>query len=514
VANKNLFQTFAGKLLRRTDAVNSEGAPAYAFESRHALAQYAATGCLNGTFYSTASMQLDAVLKLCDRVPAEFIAKTAVYCRERGFMKDMPALLCALLSVQDAATCERVFDRVIDDGKMLRTFVQIVRSGQIGRKSLGSMPKRLVQRWFASRSDEQIFRASVGQTPSLGDVIKMAHPRPDTASRRALYGYLAGRPYDFDALPSLVQQLELYKHDAAELPDVPFQMLTALPLDRAAWATIARRATWTQVRMNLSTFARHGVFQSRSLTKLVADRLRDREAIRRARVLPYQLMTAYLAASSDVPSSVRDALQDAMEISLANVPTFERKTYVCCDVSGSMSSAVTGYRRGATTKVRCIDVAALVAAALMRKNDAEVLPFEHHVVPLALNRRDSVMTNAAKLASIGGGGTNCSAPLAELNARRARGSLVVYVSDNESWVDAGGRGTATMREWQRFKERNAEAKLVCLDLQPNGTTQAHDDASILNVGGFSDVVFELLATFATGGLDARRWVDVIEGVKL
>ena len=514
MANKNLFQTFAGKLLHRTDAVNSQGAPAYAFESRHALAQYAATGCLAGTFYSSASMQLEAVLKLCDRVPAEFIAKTAVYCRERGFMKDMPALLVSLLTVQDAALCQRVFDRVIDDGKMLRNFVQIVRSGQIGRKSLGSMPKRLVQRWFASRTDEQIFRASVGQDPSLGDVIKMAHPRPETASRRALYAYLVGRPYDFDALPSLVQQLELYKHDAAELPDVPFQMLTALPLDCVAWAKIARHATWTQLRMNLSTFARHGVFESHALTRHIAARLRDREAIRRARVLPYQLMTAYLAASSDVPAEVRDALQDAMEVSLANVPAFAGKIYICCDVSGSMSSPVTGYRKGATTKVRCIDVAALVAAALMRDNDAEVLAFESHVVPLALNRRDSVLTNAAKLASIGGGGTNCSAPLAELNARRARGSLVIYVSDNESWVDAGGRGTATMREWQRFKQLNADAKLVCIDLQPNRTTQAHDDASILNVGGFSDVVFELLATFATGGVDAAHWVDVIEGVKL
>ena len=46
------------------------------------------------------------------------------------------------------------------------------------------------------------------------------------------------------------------------------------------------------------------------------------------------------------------------------------------------------------------------------------------------------MTNAAKLASIGGGGTNCSAPLAQLNAERAKVDLVVFVSDNESWVDA------------------------------------------------------------------------------
>jgi 60 kDa SS-A/Ro ribonucleoprotein len=526
VANKNLFQSFAGKQLRRTDAVNRAGGRAYAFAAGHALAQYAATGCLNGTYYATAAAQLETVLQLCDRVPTELIAKTAVYCRERGFMKDMPALLCALLSVKDGAICERVFDRVIDDGKMLRNFVQIVRSGVIGRKSLGSRPKRLVRRWLAQRSDEQVFRASVGQSPSLGDVIQLVHPRPETESRRALYAYLVGRAHDQAALPSLVQALEAYKRGDGELPDAPFQLLTALPLDRAAWATIARRATWQQLRMNLSTLGRHGVFESRSLTRLVAERLRDRAAIERARVLPYQLMTAYLAASSDVPELVRGALEDAMQIALANVPALDGKVYVCCDVSGSMSSPITGHRRGATTRVRCIDVAALISAAVLRKNDAEVLPFEHDVVSLRLARRDSVMTNAAKLASVGGGGTNCSAPLAMLNTRSARGALVVYVSDNESWLgpgaqrgvgcndNVGGRGTAMMREWTRFKARNPSAKLVCIDLTPNRTTQAHDDDAILNVGGFSDVVFELLAAFASGGLDGQHWVDVIERVKL
>ena len=77
---------------------------------------------------------------------------------------------------------------------------------------------------------------------------------------------------------------------------------------------------------------------------------------------------------------------------------------------------------GATTSVRCIDVAALVAAALLRKSPyTEVLPFENGVVKVNLNSRDSVMTNAAKLAAVGGGGTNCSAPLARVNSRKERG---------------------------------------------------------------------------------------------
>jgi 60 kDa SS-A/Ro ribonucleoprotein len=161
-------------------------------------------------------------------------------------------------------------------------------------------------------------------------------------------------------------------------------------------------------------------------------------------------------------------------------------------------------------------VAALVAAAVMRKNpSAEVLPFEQDVVKIALNSRDSVMTNATRLASIGGGGTNCSAPLAALNKRGADGELVIFVSDNESWVDAAhGRGTATMIEWQRFKARNPSAKMVCIDIQPYGTTQAKERTDILNVGGFSDAVFDVIARFVTGSLGADHWVGEIGAISL
>jgi len=181
-----------------------------------------------------------------------------------------------------------------------------------------------------------------------------------------------------------------------------------------------------------------------------------------------------------------------------------------------MSSPATGYRKGATTTVRCIDVAALVAAAVLRKNPrTEVLPFECDVVKVNLNSRDSVMTNAAKLASVGGGGTNCSAPLALLNRRQAKGDLVIFISDYESWVDAaGGRGTATMREWNAFKQRNPNARLACIDVQPYRTVQAVERADILNVGGFSDQVFEVISEFASGQLNADHWIGVIESVAL
>jgi 60 kDa SS-A/Ro ribonucleoprotein len=522
MANKNLFKSLIGKVIPATNAINEERAPAYLLSPKHQLAQYAATGCLNKTFYATADEQLVKVLGLSAEVDAAFIAKTAVFCRERGFMKDMPALLCAVLSVKDRELLARIFPRVIDNAKMLRNFVQIVRSGVVGRKSLGSAPKRLVREWLDARDPATLFKSNVGQDPSLADIVKMVHPKPKDASREALFGYFIGRDYAFDAMPEIACEYELFKYKAKdeprEVPDVPFQMLTALDLGTPEWTAIARRASWQTTRMNLNTFARHGVFGEPGMTELIADRLRDPKAIAKARVFPYQLMVAYTMAGANtgIPRQVCDALQDAMEVAIANVPAIEGRVFVCPDVSGSMLSPATGYRKGATTAVRCIDVAALVAAAVLRKNPhTEVLPFECGVVKVNLNSRDSVMTNAAKLASIGGGGTNCSAPLARLNARRECGDLVIFISDNESWVDAGARrGTATMREWNEFRQRNPRARLVCIDVQPYRTVQAIEREDILNVGGFSDQVFDVISEFAGGELNANHWIGVIESVTL
>ncbi|RJG04699.1 TROVE domain-containing protein [Noviherbaspirillum cavernae] len=515
MANANLFRSQKGKLLPNANAINFEQAPAYRLPPQQLLAQYAATGCLNATFYASAEAQLDTVLELSKEVDTRFIAQTAIYCRERGYMKDMPALLTAVLAAKGAAELTPVFDRVIDNGKMLRNFVQIIRSGAVGRKSLGTRPKKLVQAWLNTASEKALLSAAVGNTPSLADVVKMVHPKPTEAWREAFFAWLIGKPHNADALPPNVKAFEAYKRDRAQpLPDVPFQMLTALELSDAAWAQIALQGGWQMVRMNLNTFARRGVFQLPGMTEAIAAKLRDAEAIAKARVFPYQLMAAYCSATQEVPPAIREALQDALEIALANVPQIAGKVVVCPDVSGSMSSPVTGYRASASTAVRCIDVAALVAAAMLRKNaGTSVLPFENDVVNIDLNPRDTVMTNAQKLAAIGGGGTNCSAPLALLNKNKVQADLIVFVSDNASWVDATRHGaTATMREWETFKQRNPDAKLVCIDIAPYGTTQAAERMDVLNIGGFSDDVFNIVAAFAAGQLSPAHWVGEIGAI--
>jgi 60 kDa SS-A/Ro ribonucleoprotein len=517
MANTQLFASQRGRMAPPANASNEAGGMAYQRSPEAALALYAATGCLNGTFYSDATMQLKQVLGLCEAVSPEYIARTALYARKTAYMKDMPALLLAYLAVRDGELLSKVFDRVIDNGRMLRNFVQIVRSGVVGRKSLGTRPKRLVQRWLEQASIDAVMSAAIGVKPSLADVIRMVHPKPKDAEREALYAWLIGKPYQQGALPTKVRELETFKKEQGNVvPDLPFQYLTSLPLNTQHWKDIASRASWHVTRMNINTFARHGVFEDADAARRTAERLRDAQAIQRARVFPYQLMTAFRASSAAIPSAIVEALQDAMEVATRNVPQVKGRVVVAVDVSGSMQSPVTGFRRGATSIVRCIDVAALIAACLKRVNvDARVIPFAESVRECRLNPRDSVMTQAQQLIGLMGGGTKVSAPLALLNQERSEVDLLVLVSDNQSWVDTRAHGgTETMRQWEELKLRNPHARMVCIDLQPYMTSQIVESTDILHVGGFSDAVFDLLASVASEGTGATRWVERIEAIAL
>ena len=90
-----------------------------------------------------------------------------------------------------------------------------------------------MQQWFDDRTDDAILRASVGNKPSLVDVIRLSRPKPQTAEREALFRYLLGRPYDATKLPALARQLEAFKRgDTTQVPDVPFELLTSSPLSR------------------------------------------------------------------------------------------------------------------------------------------------------------------------------------------------------------------------------------------------------------------------------------------
>jgi len=101
------------------------------------------------------------------------------------------------------------------------------------------------------------------------------------------------------------------------------------------------------------------------------------------------------------------------------------------------------------------------------------------------------------------------------NGRKSRS-----ISDYESWVDSlgyhagNGNGTALLQEWVKYKSHNKNAKLICIDLTPRANHQVKEREDILQVGGFSDNVFNVIARFVEGGWSKDFWVKEIESVQL
>ncbi|MFM6906812.1 MAG: TROVE domain-containing protein [Acinetobacter tjernbergiae] len=534
MANQTIFasQATKNKLIG-----NEAGGRAFQLDHRQALAQLATTGTLNHTFYQNAQAQLEQVLALTQNIDATFIAKTAVYTRKNNHMKDMPVLLLAILSQLEQNLFKAVFPLVIDNGKQLRNFVQIMRSGAIQRKSLGSLPKKMINQWLINASDNQLLSANIGNQPSLADVLKMTHPKPKDANQDAFFAYILGKKYELEQLPLKVQVLEKFRQDLTQdVPDLPMQLLTNLSLSAQQWAEIAKNGGWQMLRMNLNTFARHGVFEIEGMNNVIANKLQDQDMIRKSRVLPYQLMATWAALDDAVPQVVRQALEQVMQAALQNVPRLTGRVVVAVDVSGSMASPVTGYRKGATSKLRCVDVASLFACALKQVNpEIEIMPFdtqlhslnivEHESDVSLLGRLKQVLSGsktrsifevAKQFAALGGGGTNCSIPLKRLNRDQTAVDLMIYFSDNESWADQlrTQHKTGMLYEWDILKQRCPHAKLVCVDLQPYTHTQAPERADTINIGGFSDEVFRLIDLFAQGKMHADHWVSEIEKIEL
>ncbi len=543
MANKSLFASLSSRF-PRANAVNEAGGRAYKLEPKHALAQIAATGTFGNTIYSNAETQLDELLTLIDQVDDHlFLAKLAIYAREKALMKDMPAALLVALSVRDTEQMHRIFDRVVDNGRVLRTVFQMIRSGQFKDKNgksrigLSSSVQRAFQRWLNSASNGKLLSASIGNNPSLRDILRMARPTPKDNARRAMFGWLTDKSVDKWApatesdLPAEVQSLIAYRNAETqaeqvllieELDGVRWDLLADAARGPMVWRVLARKMGPQAVRMNLNTLLRHDVFESREMVDYVADRIADESDIRRSKQFPYQYFAAYMNADELVPQKIKAALHKAAEIACGNVPELAGPVVIGLDTSGSMNSPITGDRgRGATSKMLCVDVAALFAAAILRRNpDSVVIPFDTKAYEAKVDPSDSILSIAKRLANYGGGGTDCSLPLITANENYAKRSFAgaVLVSDNESWVGTGRRGsTGVMTAWEAFVANQRKLagekvnpKLVCIDLQPYQTVQACERTDIMNIGGFSDAVFACVNAFVADS--SQRFVDEVEEV--
>lgn len=214
------------------------------------------------------------------------------------------------------------------------------------------------------------------------DILQLVHAQAKGPAQNTLYKFVLNARYEsndetfsLDALPMLHANrmlLALPKEEralvtAGQLQEAGFTWESLAgwlqgPMDAAAWEKIIPSMGAMALVRNLRNFDQAGI--SRTARRTVEDKLTNADEIRRSRQLPMRFLNAYRAINnSGTVSGWAPVLEEALNLSLANVPVLSGRTLVLVDLSQSMYGRALSER----SDLRWVDAAAVFGAALARR---------------------------------------------------------------------------------------------------------------------------------------------------
>lgn len=465
----------------RADTLNLAGGEAFVETAKLELASIMLTSTLQDSFYrsgdATAARLKELIGQMGDK---RFVAKAAIYARKEAGMRSITHLAAAELakSVKGADWTARFYDRVVhrpDDA------IEILAAyrGAHGKVIPNSLKKGL-GRALARFDEHQLAKYRRARADiSLVDVVNLVHPPATEALSKLVKGSLA---------PAETWETRLTQAGAAAQSDDELA-----GLKREAWSELirSRKTGYFALLRNL----RNVLESAPEIVDAALAMLRDEKLIRRSLVLPFRFLTALDAVQQTALPRAGDALaalSDAVDISLANVPSFPGRTLVALDGSGSMIG-------------RPLQVGSLFAATLFKAGNADVMLFSDDAKYVTLNKRDSTLGLAKWLqAQAQSAGTNFHSIFNRADRAYDR---VIILSDMQGWI-GGHTPVQTFAAW-RARVR-AHPKVFSFDLKGYGTLQ-FPERQVFCLAGFSDKTMDTLKMLDT---DPGALIRQIEAVPL
>jgi 60 kDa SS-A/Ro ribonucleoprotein len=485
----NQILKMAEKLRARPDAtVNHEGALAFKPSSQLDLYLRACTCLVEDRFYTKADQQLAELRTAIQACERSYVLKLANYTRNQMHLRTLPMILLAEASVMHSGDSKeakndvrsyvpKVVKRADEPGELLAYWIR-----RVGEGSKAKLPNALKKGLSDAlrRFDEyQLAKYNRAGEVKLRDVLMLTHARPDSPERAALYKRVL--------------------EDKLATPETWEVLISTQGASAETWNKIAPKMGIMALLRNLRNFEQHKAEIALAHAMKV---FRDPEKVRESQLLPFR----WLAAEREVSgSALKDALREALNLSLVNLPVWQGKTAVFVDLSGSMSGALS-----ARSKVMYIDVASLMGAMATRLSQGEYLVggFGESYQDIPVARSDSVLSNANKIRKTDvGHSTNAWLTIRALRKRKQVFDRVLLFSDMQCYSTHWGN-ESLVEEWQRYRrEVNPRALLYSVDLAGYGSLQfPQDDSGVVQLAGWSDRVLDLVAALERG----QSAVDLIE----
>ena len=218
----------------------------------------------------------------------------------------------------------------------------------------------------------------------------------------------------------------------------------------------------------------------------VLDTIQNPEAVRRSKQLPFRYLSAYKELQGIGSSRVFDALENAVDAAIDNVPKLPGKTVIAVDISGSMSGAISD-----KSNVRCYEIAMMLGLIANRIcEDSIFYTFNNNINKWALSHRSGILQTVTE--SRVGGGTAMQLPFRKMIDDRIQADRIIILSDNECNNYSGYWNKPVQNLADEYRKLTGNDIWVhAIDLQGYGTQQFYGSKTNV-IAGWSEKVFDFI----------------------
>ena len=473
---------------QKTLTENLAGGQAYSQTNELKLVSLLLTSFVNNQFYRDADTSLVELKRLAEKVKdKEFIAKSAIFARDRFGMRSITHALAGELTSQlnGKEWGKDFYDKVVvrvDDMTEILSYYLANKTDRNNPKFPNALKKGFAKAFDKFDGYNLSKYKGENKEVKLVDIVNLVHPVPTARNKEALEQLIKGElknTQTWESKLSEAGQKAESEEDLAKLKSNAWEELIS-----------TRKIGYFALLRNL----RNIINQAPSVVPAACELLTDERLIKKSRVLPFRFSTAYeeiskLGSSKEV-RDVLVAINQALDISVANVPKFDGETLVVMDVSGSMSG-------------RASEIASLFGAILAKVNNCDVMTFSTRAQYKQYNPMDSVLTIRSSF-RYSGGGTNFKSIFTTANKKYDR---IIILSDMQGWM---GYTTPSAEFNQYKKAHGANPFVYSWDLAGYSTLQ-FPESSVFALAGFSDKVFDIMSLLET---DKKALYNEIKSIQL
>lgn len=506
--------------LTTKDKYNKEGFPAYSADIRTQTINVLMTGTLANTFYCSSgklALEQTEVLDKMAKKDLEFLAKATIYARNKGYQKTIPILSSVVISKHNPKLFKKIVNRVCLIPSDWTKLVDICRSKFI--RGTGRSIKEAIINYIASLRDTELNDYySLKYRNKFKDLINIAHPRPEINPE--LINYVMKREATTEkqkAYKKLIQTKDPEKQKEIILEyRLPYEVVTPVIADSPEpWEALLEVSPYFNFIRNLNTFDRHGVFNKQENITKAVEKITNRNNIRNSKLFPFRFYAAYKMIRDDL-IQIKTALQQALEISVENVPEISEKVAILSDISGSMYSNLTSDY----SVVQCIDIVGLFTGILKKKSrDPVILPFNDTVrldVTEEVNRAETIFNIVDIFNKRYGGGTSLAAPMDYMIQEKIEVDKIVAFTDSEEWLGSEYYNNFEQALIDYINKVNPDVEVYLFTLLPYRDYPVMFEKALAKIGnanihgvfGWSDSVLNYIT------MDKKKQIEDIENIEL